>query len=138
MLRRNTPKQSTEEVCQVEVVCTSKEPTTRNKPNTTHAPLRLAFPKTTVLVVTHHKPRGQAGNQKPKRSLECTGRCENSIKGNDENSIGGNRYAPQFQSLVYRQQRSSKVRALDDGHHAVLHPFAIRQSLTTPIRFQYP
>jgi len=60
------------------------------------------------------------------------------LKSDDENSIGGNRFAPHFQSLVYRQYRRSKVRALDDGHHAVLHPFAIQQSLTTPVRFQYP
>jgi hypothetical protein len=45
-LRQDKPKQTTEEVSWVEVVCTSKEPTTRSKPNTTHAPLRWPSPKT--------------------------------------------------------------------------------------------
>lgn len=39
--------------------CTSKEPTTRDKPNTTHAPLRQTFTKTAKLVDTRIRPEAK-------------------------------------------------------------------------------
>ncbi|GJV47142.1 hypothetical protein Tco_1437354 [Tanacetum coccineum] len=52
------------------------QPTTRNKPNTTHAPLRTSSPKPSILEATRsaQKPSKQP---KAKTTPECTERCEN-------------------------------------------------------------
>lgn len=75
MLKTKMPCRTTEEVSTHGSCCASRHPTTRNKPNTTHAPSRSSFPKAAQLVATH-PAQGQASNQKPKQPPECTERCE--------------------------------------------------------------
>ena len=60
--------------------CTSRQSTTRNKPNTTHAPLRTSSPKPSQLEATRsaHRPSKQP---KAKTAPECTERCENQEPG---------------------------------------------------------
>jgi len=76
--------------------CASKEPTTCDKPNTTHAPLRWMFPRTAKLVDTHHKAKGLVGNQKPKRSPKHTGRCEKGEAGQHFFSINKHQLVEAF------------------------------------------
>lgn len=55
--RQSKAWQTIEEVCTRGRCCANRHPTTRNKPNTTHAPLRLTFPETAQLIATSTAPR---------------------------------------------------------------------------------
>ncbi|CAH1419444.1 unnamed protein product [Lactuca virosa] len=65
MFKANSPCNTTEEVRTHGSCCSSRHPTTRYKPNTTHAPLGSTSPKIIKLTATN-LAQGHAGNHKLK------------------------------------------------------------------------